>query len=318
MTYVRKVLAVCVALSFLLLWPAGAASADTYPQTWIHNQKQQRCMVPMGGNAPEPRLCGVGFTPTWWFEPVPGGTSDMETIHEDTLLNSCLDTNGSRLYTTTCNGGPWQQWYVTPFEAADGTPPFGYNGVRLKNVATGICIDNPPKNFGGSKIAVNKTCNNGSYQQWNITFEAFRRLPESAPAEGHWGMTWRTLEQRAGDVVHVGSDAGTNPYQGDTRPSAVLPLLCVFRDGRAPAPGVPLGTYDSWFHGMVKVTAPVVGSALTSLERANQLCTASFGSGWRMAEFHDGGGWSFWASGNLPGGVRFWAYIDDSPANPWS
>lgn len=315
MNSIRRVSAACVALLFLLLWQTGTASAAPPVQTAIVNQAQQRCMAPTGGNEPSPVLCTADTT-YWWFEAVPGGTSDLKTIHDRTLANFCLDTNGDRLYTHACNGGGYQQWRVTPFQAQ--TPPSGQVGVRLKNVATGICIDNPNKNFNGSKIAINRTCNDGPYQQWNISQAAYDQLTDTAPEEGHRGMTWRTLEQRADNVVHVGSDAITNPNTGDTRPSVLLPLLCAYRDGRPPAPGVFLGGWHSWFHGEVKVTTPIAGSELTSLDRANQICSNSFGAGWRMAEFHDGGGWSFWANGNLPGGVRFWTYIDDQPANPWN
>ncbi|MEW1724337.1 hypothetical protein [Streptomyces sp. NPDC093109] len=319
MTYVRRILATFVALSFLLLWPAGSASADPGPKTLIVNQAQQRCMSHYSGT-PEPVLCGVGTVPRWSFEAVPGGSTTIKTIQSEYFPGYCLDTNGSRLYLHLCNGGGYQHWYVTPFQAPGGTPATGYVGVRLKNVATNICIDNPGKNFGGSKIATNNTCNDGPFQQWNITQAAFDSLTPAPPTPGHWGggMTWKTLEQRADNVVHVGSDEITNPYRGDTSPSTVLPVLCALRDGRAPAPGVPRGTFNSWFAGMVEVSAPVAGSTLTSLDRANQTCSDAFGTGWQIASFHGGGGWSFWANGTLPSDVRFWTYIQDQVANPWN
>lgn len=72
---------------------------------------------------------------------------------------------------------------------------------------------------------------------------------------------------------------------------------------------------------------PVQGSSLTSRTVADDLCVQYYGTGWRIAEFHDGrygssleysGGWSFWAYGYVPEGVRFWTAIDDQSANTWS
>lgn len=137
-----------------------------------------------------------------------------------------------------------------------------------------------------------------------------------APAT-HAGMTWTVLEQRSDGIVRVGSDARTNPYQGDTAATTALPVLCLRVDGRAAPAGIPTTGFHSWAFGEVKVTSPVPGSALTSRAAADQVCASAFGTGWRTAEFHDGVGWSLWASGTLPGG-RFWTAINDQPANPWS
>ncbi|MEV4624960.1 S8 family peptidase [Micromonospora sp. NPDC049523] len=147
-------------------------------------------------------------------------------------------------------------------------------------------------------------------------------------AVSHAGMTWRVLEQRADNVVRVGADELTNPYLGDTPASAALPLLCLLGTG-APVPaGIVPNQYAGWSSGSVQITAPVLGSQLTSLAAANAVCAATFGTGWRMAEFHDGvysagrftlrSGWSFWANGTPAANTRFWAHINDQPANPWS
>lgn len=139
------------------------------------------------------------------------------------------------------------------------------------------------------------------------------------------GMTWSLLES-SGGYAHAGSDGQTNPYSGDTTVDQFLPILCLLVDNR-PAPGIPFDFYNGWARGGVQVTAPVKGAALTSREEADRLCALSFGTGWRMAEFHDGryggdfsliGGWSFWAAGQLTSGSRFWVAIDDQPANPWN
>jgi hypothetical protein len=138
----------------------------------------------------------------------------------------------------------------------------------------------------------------------------------ASPGE-HLGLTWTALEQR-GSSVHVGADGLSNPYLGDTDPETELPVLCILVDDRPAPDGIPTTGFHSWAGGEVAATAPTAGSELTSREAADELCADSFGGDWRMAEFHDGEGWSLWATGTLPADTRFWTAINDQPANPWS
>ena len=60
--------------------------------------------------------------------------------------------------------------------------------------------------------------------------------------------------------------------------------------------------------------------ALTSLSAADAVCSSAFGSEWRMAEFHDGGGgWNYTGYGYIKrdGVDHYWTYIDDQSANCW-
>lgn len=133
----------------------------------------------------------------------------------------------------------------------------------------------------------------------------------------HAGMTWRVKEQ-AGPYVLVGSDTQTDAYNGDTSPNTALPILCLNQDGRPEPSGIPFDFYQGWAAGEVRLTPPVLGSTLTSLDAANAICAGAFGPGYRMAEFHDGGGgWNWWAEGVLGTTDRFWVTINDQPANPW-
>ncbi|MEK2495057.1 hypothetical protein WN990_36495 [Kitasatospora purpeofusca] len=145
----------------------------------------------------------------------------------------------------------------------------------------------------------------------------------------HYGMTWEVLNYGPSGTVQVGGPGGTasNAYQGDTAPWASLPVLCLNQDGRSAPAGISLGFYNGWALGSVALSRPVKGSELTSAAAANEVCRSTFGRNWRQAEFHDGhygpnysstGGWTFWASGSLPQGVRFWTYINDQNANPWN
>ncbi|MCI3934601.1 hypothetical protein [Streptomyces sp. AN091965] len=140
-------------------------------------------------------------------------------------------------------------------------------------------------------------------------------------------MTWTFLADGPDGTVRVGGGPLSNPYQGDTATSTALPVLCLKVDG-SPAPaGITPDFYAGWAKGTVAASNPIRGTRLTSLAAADGLCANTFGAGWRMAEFHDGkygpnldssGGWSFWAYGDVPIGTRFWTYINDQPANPWS
>ncbi|MFG2042886.1 S8 family peptidase [Dactylosporangium sp. NPDC048998] len=146
---------------------------------------------------------------------------------------------------------------------------------------------------------------------------ANRLLFVGAPPATHAGMTWARLTQRSDGIVQVGRDATTNAYTGDTPASAALPVLCIYVDGRPAPAGIPTTGFGRWAGGAVAATPAIPGAQLTSVAAANAICSTQFGSGWRMAEFHDGGGWSLWASGNLPAS-RFWTSINDQPANPWN
>lgn len=133
----------------------------------------------------------------------------------------------------------------------------------------------------------------------------------------HLGMTWRVLGQ-SGAYVHVGADGVTDAYNGDTNVNTSLPVLCLLQDGRSAPTTISFDFYNGWALGEVRLTAPVMGSALTSRAVADGICSGTFGPGYRMGEFHDGaGGWSWWAQGVLNATSRFWVAINDQPANPW-
>jgi hypothetical protein len=129
------------------------------------------------------------------------------------------------------------------------------------------------------------------------------------------GLTWGKSEADVVSHVVVSSchgqptansaDGSCNPYKGDEVCSSVLPVLCV-----APslAKGIPL---------QMAATIGTKGASLTSPERGNEVCQAAFGKTWRMAEFHDAGGWSSKGLGNVDGRVRHWVRINDQKANCW-
>ncbi|GLQ89063.1 hypothetical protein [Dyella flagellata] len=136
----------------------------------------------------------------------------------------------------------------------------------------------------------------------------------------HLGMTWASFfPTNTAGLVHVGNDSSTNPYSGDTATTSALPVMCINVGSSALPYGITTDYYDGWTSGTVAFTGAMPGSQLTSREVADGKCATAFGSGWRMAEFHDGGGWSYWSYGTTPGGLgRFWVAINEQPANPWN
>ena len=181
----------------------------------------------------------------------------------------------------------------------------------------GAQVASPPP--GGSPDNLYNPVNNPAFAGWG----RINLADGQAQRGGCRGMTWTLLQQIDG-VVHVGTDARTNPYGGDVTCDATLPLLCYLPEGAAPPNrNDQVDYYSKWAPGRVALTGAVNGYQITSLEAANQLCAGLFGSGFaRVAEFHDGNygnsGWDFWAYGNLPIGTRFWVGINDQPANPWN
>ncbi|MFJ9949342.1 hypothetical protein [Kitasatospora sp. NPDC091207] len=143
----------------------------------------------------------------------------------------------------------------------------------------------------------------------------------------HNGLTWQVVATGPQGTVEVGGGSAADPYHGDTPASATLPVLCLGVDD-SPAPaGITVGFFSGWAQGTLAVSRPVKGERLNSRAAADTVCQATFGIGWRQAEFHDGhygpdlaltGGWNFWGYGNLPTDTRFWIAIDTLPANPWN
>ncbi len=202
-----------------------------------------------------------------------------------------------------------------------GECPEGWTGPNCDYQATcyqGLC--------GSHGTCVDEWWNNPNfscscYGGWSGTY------CEVPPPATHHGMTWTLISQYSTTVSHVGADSGTNAYYGDTAATTSLPILCLYVDNSAPPSGLTPNFFNGWGKGQVALSASVTGSSLTSLAVADGICSSTFGTGWRMAEHHDGwygaglayqGGWSFLAYGTISPSTRFWVYINDQPANPWN
>ncbi len=132
------------------------------------------------------------------------------------------------------------------------------------------------------------------------------------------GLTW-VWRAHTGEVDLVGGDGVSNPYQGDTSCASALPILCLRKEGLPKPSYISSDFYSGWTGGRIRLTSPRLGSELTSRAVADGICASTFGPGWAMGEFHDGGGgWNWYAYGSVSTSGRFWVAINDQPANPWN
>ncbi|MEO8313066.1 MAG: hypothetical protein ABI520_17985, partial [Caldimonas sp.] len=124
-------------------------------------------------------------------------------------------------------------------------------------------------------------------------------------------------EPAPSDRPHRGS---CNPYEGDTSCRIILPIACYRSSGAVAPPGLAQDFYKGWSRGQLAATGPMQGSLLTSASAASARCEAELGAGWRMAEFHDGGGgWGLQGErrSGLRTGTRYWVHINDQRGNCW-
>ena len=138
------------------------------------------------------------------------------------------------------------------------------------------------------------------------------------PNPGH-GLTyrWATTDVTLG-VVTAGCNTTSGacmPYAGDTACSEVRPVLCIKQDG-SPSPSPSL---TRWIGGSLATTPPVLGSRLTSQQAGDQLCKDTWGTGWRMAEWHDQpNGPSMQGYGKWESDLPLWVAINDQAGNCWN
>lgn len=155
----------------------------------------------------------------------------------------------------------------------------------------------------------------------------------AAPRAGPWGLSFAVAAEPAptSAVVHLschGDPAAVdhphrgscNPYSGDTTCRASLPVACVKATGARAPDKLAQDFYSGWVKGQLGATRPVTGTTLKSAEAASAVCQAELGAGWRVAEFHDGGGgWGLQGErgAGLRAGTRYWVHINDQRGNCW-
>jgi hypothetical protein len=106
---------------------------------------------------------------------------------------------------------------------------------------------------------------------------------------------------------HEGS---CNPYKGDTLCRTAMPLLCVKRSSTSES---------SLADARVSSSNDVAGFLIKSREDGDARCAKDLGEGFKMAHFHETGGWEFKyaPAPGLRSDVRHWVAIGDQPGNCW-
>lgn len=223
-------------------------------------------------------------------------TTTLTWTYQYTVTNSATNQVGQQISVTgpPCSGNPCSPQYAGPGEF-----------VAFQDNLWGTFVAIPPLALGTAPTV-----------QSGMT----------------WGMGGYNYTYQISDVECDTTTADCNPYTGDTSCSVSLPILCVDPAGE-PNPGftpVPSAFYDGWVGGPLGLSTPVQGISLTAQSAADNVCSLQYGPGWRMAEFHDGGGgWGYrgydflyeqlpWTATPVPNPPRFWVRISDQPANCWN
>ena len=112
-----------------------------------------------------------------------------------------------------------------------------------------------------------------------------------------------------------------NQVYGDTLCTEARPVACYQDNGRpSPKLSADIPPYEKdkiqkhWIGGDLKFTPAIRGDSFETLSDVNQYCTQSFGSGWRVLSYHDGGTKAVVTprSANGPE-TRVWLDIKDQP-----
>lgn len=168
---------------------------------------------------------------------------------------------------------------------------------------------------GSTQVLWISTSANGGSSSMEYPFELSTCCGGSAPVVPR-GMTWRKLKTHpVNGTIDIGCGGQCDAYNGDTPCDQKWPILCIYKPtpAFAPPPGIDNSNkYHRWSGGIVGTTKAMAPPA--TLAEADQSCVDELGAGWRVAEFHDGWGWSLQAYGNVGDPTqRVWLHINDQP-----
>ena len=236
----------------------------------------------------------------------------------DHITSQCV--NGAPTITVTMNSVTWGYWHGGLYYHIPPSTP----GVIWPN--TNPATINVPSSPNPGSL---QFTNNASPSTTATGIVPSAIFPYTVPTCGAppKGMTWvHTSSNAQTGTITVGC-SGCDAIHGNTQCTQLLPLLCIYKP--APPFSLPAGVNNTdqnnrWSGGVVATTQPVAGSAFAHSTDASTYCSARFGPGWRVAEFHDGWGWNFQAYGGTVSAPtvpssRFWVHIKDQPlANCWA
>jgi hypothetical protein len=215
-------------------------------------------------------------------------------------------------------------------DGIEDSPPCFMQSLTVGNAGVFVTIVNATPGFPQGSFTFTPTATGGTVA-WICTTDIVDATPSCtytgpsvgrALTWGHYGFdaTLNVSGAQCYGTPLTASGGGCDPYRGDTERTDVLPILCLLPQS-APAPaGLPDPTnyYLGWSGGSLALSVPVRGTQLYSRAVANARCAQDIGPGWRMAEFHDGGGgWGLRGFGALANTSRYWVGIRDQNSNPW-
>jgi hypothetical protein len=112
--------------------------------------------------------CNGGTYQQWFIDfpnEVPPANDPLTIVDNQTGL--CLDSNYSNpaypatgaVYSDPCNGGTYQQWYISEVGNGDFT---------IRDAQTGLCLDSNYSNpaYPSTGAVYTGPCNGGTYQNW--------------------------------------------------------------------------------------------------------------------------------------------------------
>ena len=115
------------------------------------------------------------------------------------------------------------------------------------------------------------------------------------------------------------TQAPCNPFEGDQRCTAALPMACYKAGNRVPAGLDKSGLGEGYrTGGEIRATKPVIAASLATRADADRYCQAQFGAGWRILEYHDGAGGAIITNSTIAPKTRLWVDVSDQRyANCW-
>jgi hypothetical protein len=111
-----------------------------------------------------------------------------------------------------------------------------------------------------------------------------------------------------------------DPFVGDTPCGTALPVACYQLGQRAMTPTIAAAKYDQNYYvgGEVRLSTPSAGEKFRNVSDVSAFCAASFGDGWRVLSYHEGGGGAVLSQSRIPSGIRAWVDVRDQPwGNCW-
>ena len=209
---------------------------------------------------------------------------DLDTLATPDLLNS------GRTFTTTFAGG---EQSTTRLVDGSRLVKFAFNSLKLSGINEKASPDF--LSYLGRK---GHTSDVDLSVGEDTKIDALALLICQRPDQAR-GVTFaeHRLKPMGANVSWMGcmidqAQSSCEPLVGDRLCSVTGPVAC-YHDGARTVPPelTAIGLAKTAFvGGEIRLSAPVRGDRFSRLADANRFCAASFGAGWRVLSYHEGGG----------------------------